>query len=183
MRSGNSGNKHFLIVSALILLGLFPPALTATEQSMYGYGCFTVGIVILEMSVALERHRTAKLFLLAAYLFLGSFFAVGFTWAAFSRALFTALLVVGLRFAAWYMEKAARSAAKPRLSLHERGLSPAEAAYVRAAATGVSYKEIASDAKVSESTVRNTLARAYRKLGVADKAALVALIDAHDVEA
>lgn len=182
MLSGNSGNKHFLVITALILLALFPPLLGTANQSLYGYGIFTVGVVILESSRALKRKRTPKLVLLTFYLLCVSFICIGMTWAALARALFSGLLIVALRFAAWYLESAARSEVKPKLSLLECGLSPAEAAYVRAAATGITYKEIASDAKVSESTVRNTLARAFRKLGVNDKAALVALIDAHELE-
>jgi DNA-binding CsgD family transcriptional regulator len=56
--------------------------------------------------------------------------------------------------------------AQPVLSLSGQGLSRVEAAYVRSILQGHSVKETAHEAGVSDSTVRNTLARVYRKLGV-----------------
>ncbi len=64
---------------------------------------------------------------------------------------------------------------KPRLSLSEKGLSSAEHAYSIAIINGRSLKEVAFDFEVSESTVRNTIARAYKKMGVLDKTGFAVL--------
>lgn len=69
-----------------------------------------------------------------------------------------------------------------KVSLKEEALSEAEQAYVKATVlAGRSYKEVAFDFGVSESTVRNTLSRAYKKLGVADHAGLMALAASCDI--
>lgn len=64
---------------------------------------------------------------------------------------------------------------RPLLSLSAQGLSRVEAAYVRSILQGRSVKEIAYEAGVTESTVRNTLARVYKKLGVSSMVGLTAL--------
>jgi len=74
-----------------------------------------------------------------------------------------------------------RDGTRPTLSLAERGLSASERRYVLAILDGASVKEIASDSAVATSTVRNTLARAYRKLGVADMVGLVSLSASMDI--
>lgn len=64
---------------------------------------------------------------------------------------------------------------KSRLSLAERGLSQAEARSVLAIIAGSTVKEIAAEGGFADSTVRNNLARAYRKLGVSDMVGLMGL--------
>ena len=66
---------------------------------------------------------------------------------------------------------------KKTLSLGGKGLTEAEQKYVLAMVGGQSPKEIARFYEVSESTVRNTLARAYKRLGVGDRSELAALAE------
>jgi len=66
---------------------------------------------------------------------------------------------------------------KKTLSLGGKGLTDAEQKYVLAMVGGKSPKEIAHFYEVSESTVRNTLARAYKRLGVGDRSELAALAE------
>ncbi|MBN1243555.1 MAG: helix-turn-helix transcriptional regulator [Spirochaetales bacterium] len=70
---------------------------------------------------------------------------------------------------------------RPRISLSDAGLAPAERQYVISIIAGETTKEIAAEAGISESTVRNSLARAYRKLGVQDMLGLVALAGRNDI--
>ncbi len=70
---------------------------------------------------------------------------------------------------------------RPRISLSDLGLAPAERQYVLSILAGESIKAIASEAGVSDSTVRNSLARAYRKLGVSDMIGLVALAGRNEI--
>ncbi|MBL8965381.1 MAG: hypothetical protein JNG85_00150 [Spirochaetaceae bacterium] len=72
---------------------------------------------------------------------------------------------------------------KPRLSLDDKGLSPAEKTYVLAVLAGRNHKEIAVDYEVSDSTVRNTISRAYQKLEVSDKAGLAVLAERFEIVA
>lgn len=58
---------------------------------------------------------------------------------------------------------------KPRLSLAAKGFTPLEAAYIFAIIEGKSAKEIAYDMKVTESTARNNISRAFHKLGLTDR--------------
>lgn len=57
--------------------------------------------------------------------------------------------------------------------LRYAGLSDAELRYAKAALEGRSYARIASDAGVAESTVRNTMAKAFKKCGVGDLTGLI----------
>jgi DNA-binding CsgD family transcriptional regulator len=70
---------------------------------------------------------------------------------------------------------------KPRLSLTEKGLSPTQISYVLSRLEGKSVKVIALQNKVQESTVRNSLARAYKKLQIYDNAGLVTLGERYEV--
>jgi len=54
--------------------------------------------------------------------------------------------------------------------------------YIQALDQGISPKEIAAEHKISDSTVRNTLARAYKKLGVKDKSELTSLTAKHMIK-
>lgn len=57
--------------------------------------------------------------------------------------------------------------------LREDGLSETELRYAAAALEGRSYARIAAEAGVAESTVRNTMAKAFRKCGVGDLKGLI----------
>ena len=70
---------------------------------------------------------------------------------------------------------------KALLSLGAKGLSEAEQLHILATIGGKSVKETAFEFGITESTVRNTLARAYKKLGVSGKAGLAALAEKYDV--
>lgn len=70
---------------------------------------------------------------------------------------------------------------KQKLSLTAKGLSEVETAYVKALVGGKTIKELSVDKEVAESTVRNTLARAYKKLEVPDRAGLLALGEKYEI--
>jgi DNA-binding NarL/FixJ family response regulator len=72
-------------------------------------------------------------------------------------------------------------APKPRISLKEKELSGTERLYIKNITIGKTSKDIAFDYEVSESTVRNTLARAYKKLGIEDKSELAALAERYEL--
>jgi DNA-binding CsgD family transcriptional regulator len=72
---------------------------------------------------------------------------------------------------------------KPRLSLVEKGLTASERTYVLAILAGQAPKEIAAEFEVAESTVRNTISHAYKKLDVVDMIALTNLAAKSDIVA
>lgn len=93
------------------------------------------------------------------------------------------LLLLTIAFALVALSLCIALVARPRASMHEPDDAPAsrpqglsldaaalserERAFAEALLAGRSVKEMAYESGVSESTVRNTLARAYKKLGVA----------------
>jgi DNA-binding CsgD family transcriptional regulator len=70
---------------------------------------------------------------------------------------------------------------KSKLSLEAKGLTDTESGYILSIISGKSVKETAFEAGVSESTVRNTIARGYKKLGVLNKSGLMALSEKYDI--
>jgi DNA-binding CsgD family transcriptional regulator len=70
---------------------------------------------------------------------------------------------------------------KVKLSLDAKGLAEAERLYISSVIAGKSVKEVAFEFAVSESTVRNTLSRAYKKLGVTSKSGLATLAEKYEI--
>jgi DNA-binding CsgD family transcriptional regulator len=70
---------------------------------------------------------------------------------------------------------------KARLSLGALGLSESEQLNILNAIGGKSVKETAAEFGVSESTVRNTLARAYKKLKITGRTGLATLAEKYDI--
>ena len=66
--------------------------------------------------------------------------------------------------------------------LSEKGLSTAERAFIGQTLSGKSQKEISIDFELSESTVRNTLARAYKKLDIEDRVGLAVLGERFEID-
>lgn len=134
----------------LFRLGFFEhrPLLKVILGILYLFGCEILGVVITGRNLLLDG--APPIFFISVFLL-------------FLYILFRDKIVVYLK------------EPLPKLSLRGRGLSAAERSYVLELAKGRSLKEIAFDYEVSESTVRNTLSRAYRKLGTKDMTELVAL--------
>lgn len=149
--------------------------------SFYGLGFYVIGLLLLFRLGFFERQRLPKLGLALAYLYGWEIYAALRTERnliyAFTPTFFITVFLLLLYFA--YHEKIMVYLKEPkeRISMAEKGLSEAERNYVTALLHGVNSKEISYDYEVSESTVRNTLSRAYRKLGVEDKAGLAALAE------
>jgi DNA-binding CsgD family transcriptional regulator len=169
----------------IIMFVLTPLPFMTTHESFYGLGFFIMGVILLFRLGFYERHRLPKFIVSLAYLYGCELFAALKT----SRGLFYTLtplffitaFLVFLYLA--FQEKLAvyLKEPKPVFSLKGKGLSAAEGIYVRAVATGHSLKEIALECNVSESTVRNSLSRAYKKLEIEDKSAILALAERYEI--
>ena len=70
-------------------------------------------------------------------------------------------------------------ASSDKVFLTDYGLSENEQLYILAIAEGKTSKEIAFERGVSDSTIRSTLTRAYRKIGVSNKSELLILLAGH----
>lgn len=179
-------SKRFAILQPLLLLAVAPLPILQVPDGMYGLALFVCGSLLLYKGGFLETKRTIKVTLLLSYLYGIEVFAmIGKGRAAFPNSLMPTFFVSAFlaflymvfqeQVVVYLKEK------KPILSLSEKGLSEAEANYVRGSARGLSQKEIAAEFGVSDSTVRNTLANAYKKLGVADKTELAKLLATHEL--
>jgi DNA-binding CsgD family transcriptional regulator len=170
----------------IVFLLLAPIPLIQLAESLYGLGFYVMGILLLFRLGFFERHRLPKLICSIVYLYLWEVVSALRTGrdliGAFEPVFFVTVFLLMLYFA--FSEKLMVYLKEPKakLSLREKTLSEAERAYVMALLKdGKNYKEIAFDFEVSESTVRNTLARAYKKLGVSDHAGLASLGNKYEI--
>lgn len=170
----------------IVFIVLAPIPLAENAQSVYGLGFFVMGVLLLFRLGFYERHRVPKLLVSVVYLYAwevwGALRVHRRMADAFTPVFFVTAFLLMLYFA--FSEKLMVYLHEPKekLSLREKTLSEAERAYVMALLKdGKNYKEIAFDFEVSESTVRNTLARAYKKLGVGDHAGLASLGSTYDI--
>ena len=147
--------------------------------SIQGLGFYIIGMLLLFRFGFFETHRILKLSIALGFFFVAEIIAAMIKkeeLLTFLAPVFIiTVLIITLYLA--YEEKLMVYLKEPKetLSLKGKGLTDAEQKYVLAMVGGKSPKEIAFFYEVSESTVRNTLARAYKKLGVGDRSELAAL--------
>jgi DNA-binding CsgD family transcriptional regulator len=169
----------FFLVTSLNLI--------QTYDSFYGLGFFVVGMLMLFRLGFFDKSRVLRLSICLGWLFLseilGGILSGRSLVLAASPPFFFAIFLIYLYLS--YQEKLTVYLKEPRppLSLSQKGLSAAERSYVHALAEGKNMKEIAVDFEIAESTVRNTLTRAYKKLGVEDLQELMVLLATHELAA
>lgn len=173
-------------IQPAMLLVAVPIPLIEISGSMYGIGAFVIASMMLFQLGYLNRKRKLKVVALLLYLLASQSISMirgGMLHPvrALAPVLFTITFIILLfilnreRIVVYLREP------KPRFSLGGAGLSRAEAFYVRQLVDGKTLKEISSDSERQESTVRNTLARAYRKLGVADRSDLISKLAKYEI--
>lgn len=165
----------------VVMLALTPFPFQTTHESFYGLGFFVTGILLLFRLGFYDHHRIPKFIVSILYLYLCELAAVLHNGERLSYSL-TPIFFITAFLAFLYLAFKEKLVVylrepKPSFSLKERGLSEAEGHYVIDVARGKNTKEIAAEHSVSESTVRNSLSRAYRKLGVEDRAAIATLAE------
>jgi DNA-binding CsgD family transcriptional regulator len=178
--------KLFWIQPA-VYLALTPIPLMDTPSSFYGLGFFICAIALLFRLGFFQTHGIPKL--AACILYLSA--AEAFAMLSAHRHIYEAIPAIFFIFAFlvffYYMfeEKLMVFLTEPKikLSLATKGLSDTESDYVLAIISGKSVKETAFTAGVSESTVRNILARGYKKLGVSSRSGLIALAEKYEISA
>ena len=162
----------------LILLVMTPLSMLHDTSSMFSLGAFIAAEILMYRSGYFERRKLVKFALSIAYFYLCEVL-MGISSGArileiISPILFMTLFLAFLMIV--YGDKwiVYLKVPKPPLSLAAMKLTKKEAEYLKALLHGRLVKEIAIDGGVKESTVRNTLARVYRKFDVQDKSALMA---------
>jgi len=178
--------KPMLWFQPIIMIALVPPALSDNAESFFGLGFFVMGVLLLFRLGFYERYRLPKLIASIIYLYFWEIWnalrAGRVLLEAFMPVFFVTAFLLMLYFA--FSEKLMVYLKEPKqkLSLREKTLSEAERAYVMVLLKGgKNSKEIAFDFEVSESTVRNTLARAYKKLDISDHMGLINLANQYDI--
>lgn len=179
-------NRSLAWIQPLLLLFSTPLPMMYHASSMFSLGSFIAAEILLFRLGFFERSRITKFFITIAYFFLSEILVglyqgvtlLDISMPIFYTTFFLAFLMIvyGDKWIVYLKEP------KPILSLAELKVTAKEAEYLRALLKGRSIKEIAIDTGVTESTVRNTLARVYRKFDVQDKAALMAKCGGYTLE-
>ena len=161
-----------------VLLVMTPLPMLHHASSMFSLGAFIAAEILLYRFGFFERRKFAKFLLSIAYFYLceilmgitsrASVLEIALPIIFMTIFLGFLMIVYGDKWVVYLKEP------KPLLSLSRLKITKKEAEYLRALISGNSIKEIAIDDGVKESTVRNTLARVYKKFNVTDKAALLA---------
>jgi DNA-binding CsgD family transcriptional regulator len=173
-------------LQAALFFGLSAVETVSSLDSIYGLGFAAVGAIILFRRGCFIRRPMAKAPIVAA---LGCAILVlpilcsrkppiNLVPAFISAAIF-AILVFGL---AGGRLLSALAPGKPLLRLSDYGLGRRERQVVKARIRGKTVKEFAAENGLAESTVRNALSSACRKLGVEGREALAALGERYRIE-
>jgi DNA-binding CsgD family transcriptional regulator len=164
-------------IQPLTLLVLTPIPLLTQASSMFSLGSFIAAEILLARLGFFKKARIPKYLLTILYFYLCEILiGISTSLSGLEIASPLVFMTVYLGFLLlisgekWNVRPVDP---KPSISLSSLKISPMETAYLRALLAGLSIKEIAVDGKVKESTVRNTLARVYRKFNVQDKASLM----------
>lgn len=172
-------------IQVIVFLGMTGISTIKDPRSVYGLGFFVIAIILLKSFGFFNKNGPLKMFLCVVYLLLteltGAFFSKDTLQAAIAPTYFISAFLYLLWF--FYKDKLViyLKEPKPKFSLQEKGLSEAERSFVLLSLAGKTQKEIAIDFGLSESTIRNTLARAYKKLGVEDKVGLAVLGERNEI--
>lgn len=170
-----------------VFLVTSPITIMQNSRDIYGLGYFVMGVVLLERAGFFVRHRRAKTVGVGVALLGMELAAAIVSKSSLMKALAPTFFILAFGVFLWFLYKdrlvILLKEPKPRLSLVERGLTTSERSYILALIEGKVPKEIGADYDVAESTVRNTLARAYKKLEVADATELAVLAATHEVVA
>lgn len=172
-------------IQPLIFICLSPVSIITEAQGIYGLGFFIMGVLLLERAGFFLRHRAPRLLAVMLYLLAVEIAAVLVSKRPLADAVSPTFFIVAFGVFLWFLYKdritVILKEPRPPLSLTERGLSQAERTFVMATLSGKSQKEIAKDFELKESTIRNTLVHAYRKLGIEDRVGLAIMGERYEI--
>jgi DNA-binding CsgD family transcriptional regulator len=165
-------------IQPVLLLAMTPLPMIYAETPIFSLGVFIAAEILFYRLGFFERLKLPKFILTILYFFLCQTFR-GVRTGESAATILVYLLFLGLFLAFLLIVYGERwilylKEPRPQLFLSSLGLSEKETLYLKALLEDKSMKEIAIDHNVKESTVRNTLARVYRKFEVTDKSELKA---------
>jgi DNA-binding CsgD family transcriptional regulator len=165
-------------IQPMLLMIITPLPMIYAQIPVFSLGVFIAGEILFYRLGFFARWKMLKFALSILYFFLcqavrgiragESLVTIVIYLLFLSLFLLFLLIVYGERWIIYLKEP------KPLLFLSRLGLTKKEAFYVKALLKNKSMKEIAIDNGVKESTVRNTMARVYKKFDVSDKSQLKA---------
>ena len=176
----------FTWLQPFILLIMTPFAIARYgASSMFGLGAFIAAEILLYRQGFFGRHKLLKFLVTISYfysceIFIGrlsgtGIIPIGITILFMTSFLTFLMIVYGGKWVVYL------KVPKPPLSLSTKNLTHKETEYLKSILDGRSIKEVAIDDGVTESTVRNTMARVYRKFEVRDKSALMAKCENYSI--
>ena len=166
-----------------LLLVLVPLPMIAHISNMFSLGFFICGTLLLDGLGFFKKHKKLRVTICTCYYCLCQI-GIGLRSEAETITIILSLIAslgICAFLYAFLLAMARKPVVKPVLSLESLGISKTEGEYLRALMEGASVKEIAANVGVRESTVRNTLARVYRKFEVHDKAMLLAKCEKYTI--
>lgn len=178
-------NEPLYWIQPILMLIMTPVPMLKHASSMFSLGTFIAAVIMLFRLGFFEQHKIGKFVLVISYFYLCEVL-VGLTSGSgvldiVVPILFTTIFLIFLMLV--YRDKwiVYLNRPKPALSLAVMGITKTESEYLKAFLEGKSFKEIAINAGVKESTVRNTLARVYKKFKVPDKSTLMAKCEKYSI--
>jgi len=173
-------------IQPAVFIALCPFSIIDDPRGLYGLGFFIIGALLLERADFFKARRVIKGIALLGYLLTIEGIAVVYSKSSITVALSAFFFIVAFGVLLWFLYKdrlvVFLKEPKPSLSLTDKGLSTAERSFVLETLAGKSQKEIAIDFELSESTIRNTLARAYKKLNVEDRVGLAIMGERFEIQ-
>ncbi len=172
-------------IQPAIFLAVIPLPLLYSTFSFFGLGFFVVAVLLLFKIGFYNRQRILKTVVSIAYLLTLEVVSAFTKHEELYNGLLPVFFILGFIFFLYltfrdriivYLKEP-----KTKLSLDAKGLSEAEQNYIRAMVKGDNVKEISFHFGVSESTVRNTLARAYKKLEINSKSGLARIAEKYEI--
>jgi len=168
-----------------LFLFMTPFSIMSDSRTIYGLGFYIMSILLLERAGFFNKYRRLKTISLIGYLLVIQAVSVIFAGEQLNNAMAGSFFTLAFGVLLWFLYRdrfvVFLKEPKPRLSLSERGLSQGERSFVMLAIAGKSQKELAFDFEMSESTIRNTLSRAYKKLGVEDRTGLAVMAERFEI--
>jgi DNA-binding CsgD family transcriptional regulator len=173
-------------IQPAIFLAITPLPFIGNNDSFYGLAFFVLAVLLLFKIGFFNSQRVPKFIGLLLYLYIIQVITAIITERSLQLALtpvFFVTVFLVILYILYHEEIVVYlKEPKPVLDLKAKKLSEAEYHYLMDLRGGKNIKEIAVDHGVSESTVRNTLARVYRKLEVNDKTDLMAMVAVHTLK-
>lgn len=168
-----------------IFLVVVPIPILSNPESFYGLGFFAVAVLLLFKLDFYKVHGVLKTIGSIVYIVVLEVCSSLISKKDMYTGLMAVIFIIGFLFFLYltYRERIVVYLKEPKakLSLDEKGLSEAEQNYIRAMAKGKNVKEISFHFGVSESTVRNTLSRAYKKLAINSKSGLATIVEKYEI--